>query len=82
MAVVPRFESRVGKHYFLDSPNPRPTTPSSKLATFQTAQDRMYWFRSFFVVGAWKSEQVQDVHELIAPADRLSLVRRLPAVAS
>jgi hypothetical protein len=26
MAVVPRFESRVGKHYFLDSPNPRPTT--------------------------------------------------------
>jgi hypothetical protein len=34
------------------------------------------------LVGAWKSEQVQDVHELIAPADRLSLVRRLPDVAS
>jgi hypothetical protein len=33
-------------------------------------------------VGAWRSEQVQDVHELIAPVDRLSLVRRLPAVAS
>jgi hypothetical protein len=40
----------------------------------------MYWFRSFFVVGAWKPERVQQVHELIAPADRLSLARPFAVV--
>jgi hypothetical protein len=33
----------------------------------------MYWLQSFFVVGARKPEQqVQQVYELIAPADHLS----------